>query len=105
MDDTLQRLLDAEHRAEKMARDAEAAYEERLRETSDEAHHLDEELTSRIPALRDTWIKRSAERAATSIAETERRYGERHEKLRQAAENNETRALDAAFVLLLDPRI
>jgi len=105
MDDTLQRLLDAEHRAEKMAREAEEAYEERLRTTADEAHQLDEELTSRIPELRDVWIKRSAERAATTIAETERRYGERHEKLRQAAESNETRALDAAFRLLQDPRI
>lgn len=105
MDDTLQRLLDAELRAETIAREAEEEHERTIRLAMAETRELDEAFTARIPELQHTWIARSEERAVTTIAEVERRYGERHERLRDTAEEREDEALSAAFRILMDSRL
>ena len=105
MDDTLQRLLDAEMTAERLAREAEEAHERTIQEAMSEARALDEAFTARIPELQQAWIRRAEERAAKTIAEVERRYDERHERLRDMAEEREDAALNAAFQVLVDIRL
>jgi V/A-type H+/Na+-transporting ATPase subunit G/H len=105
MDDTLQRLLDAEVKAETLAREAEEAHELSIREAVTEARDLDEAFTARIPEIRQAWTHRAEERAAKTIAEVERRYDERHERLRDMAEDREDEALAAAFQVLIDTRL
>lgn len=105
MDDTLQRLLDAEMKAENLAREAEEDHQRTIAAAVDEARELDASFSERIPDLQKTWIARSEERAAKTIAEVERRYGERHETLREMAELREEEALDAAFQVLIDVRL
>ena len=100
MDDTLQRLLDAEMKAESIAREAEEAREKTIRAATLEARELDEAFTAKIPTLQQTWIARSEERAANAIAEIERRYDERYERLRDIAEDREEEALNAGFRML-----
>jgi V/A-type H+/Na+-transporting ATPase subunit G/H len=105
MDDTLQRLLDAEMRAESLAREAEEEHQRTIAAAMEEARELDAGFSVRIPDLQRTWIARAEERAAKTIAEVERRYDERHENLRDLADQREEEALDAAFQLLLDVRL
>lgn len=105
MDDTLQRLLDAEMRAEALATEAEEAHEQTIQETMAEVRERDEAFAASIPALQQSWIHRADERAEKTIAETERRYGERHERLRDIAEEREDAALSAAFQVLIDTRL
>jgi V/A-type H+/Na+-transporting ATPase subunit G/H len=105
MDDTLQRLLDAEMKAENLAREAEEERERTIRAATLEARELDEAFSAKIPTLQQTWIARSEERAANSIAEIERRYDERHERLRDIAEEREDEALNAGFRILMDSRL
>jgi len=105
MDDTLQRLLDAEMRAERLAKEAEEEHQQTIAAALEEARDIDERLTSRIPEIQKTWIDRSEERATKTIAEIERRYDERHQSLRELAEEREAEALEAAFQLLIDVRL
>lgn len=105
MDDTLQRLLDAEMKAENLAREAEEERERTIRVATLEARELDEAFSARIPTLQQTWVSRSEERANNTIAEIERRYDERHERLRDIAEEREDEALNAGFRILMDSRL
>jgi V/A-type H+-transporting ATPase subunit G/H len=105
MDDTLKRLLDAELRAEQLARDAEQEQERVIQAAIREAAARDERFTARIPDLHRAFINKAEERAEQTIAELKRRYDERHAQLRNMAEEREQDALKAAFSLLIDPRL
>jgi vacuolar-type H+-ATPase subunit H len=104
MDDTLQRLLDAEMQAQSLAREAEESQQRTVAAAMEEARELDQRFTDRIPDLQRSWVSRAEERAAKTIAELERRFDERHQALRDMAEQREDDALDAAFRVLLDVR-
>lgn len=103
MDDTLQRLLDAELRAEQLARQAEHDQERLIQDAMSEARAEHERFTERVPALHQAFISKAEERAEQSIAELRRRYDERHTLLRDQAEHREEVALEAAFQVLIDP--
>lgn len=103
MDDTLQRLLDAEMRAEKIAQQAEAEQERIIQEAMADAKSENDRFTARIPDLHRAFIKKAEERAEQKVAELRRRYDERHVQLRDQAERREAEALEAAFQLLIDP--
>ncbi|MGM0554295.1 MAG: ATPase [Pseudomonadota bacterium] len=102
MDDSLQRLLDAEVRAEQIARDAEERRDRTIREAEAEASKQEESLDERIPGLQKSWLERSEAKAAKTVAELERRYEERHTQLRDQVEGRENEALEAAFRILVD---
>lgn len=104
MDDTLQRLLDAEMRAEKIARQAEADRENIIQGALMEARAEEERFESRIPELHDSFIDKADSRAEQTVAELKRRYDERHAQLRNMADEREDDALEAAFALLIDPK-
>jgi len=103
MDDTLQRLLDAEMRAEKIARQAEAERENIIQGALLEARAEDQRFESRIPELHKSFIDKADSRAEQTVAELKRRYDERHAQLRNLADEREDDALAAAFDLLMDP--
>ncbi|MGD8206640.1 MAG: ATPase [Thiohalocapsa sp.] len=105
MDDTLKRLLDAEMRAERLAREAEEEQERVIQAAMQEARTEDERFTARVPDLHRSFIRKSEERAEQTIAELKRRYDERHVQLRNLAEEREQEALQAAFELLIDPAL
>ena len=104
MDDTLQRLLEAEMRAEKIAQDAEEDQEKVIQGALDEARSDEDRFRGRIPDLHRAFIDKAQERAEQTVAELKRRYDERHVQLRDLAEQREDEALEAAFEVLIDPR-
>lgn len=103
MDDTLQRLLDAEMRAEKIAQQAEADRERMIQGALSEARSEEERFESRVPELHKSFIEKAEARAEQTVAELKKRYDERHAQLRNLAEQREEEALEAAFAFLVDP--
>ncbi len=104
MDDTLQRLLAAEMRAEKIAQQAEKEQEQVIHKAMADAKAENERFTTRIPDLHRSFISKAEERAEQNIAELRRRYDERHVQLRDQSEQREDEALQAAFQVLMDPQ-
>jgi vacuolar-type H+-ATPase subunit H len=103
LDETLQRLLDAEMRAERIARDAEQERERIIQAAMTDARAEEQRFTVRVPDLHRGFIRKAEERAEQTIAELKRRYDERHVQLRDMAEQREQEALEFAFELLIDP--
>jgi vacuolar-type H+-ATPase subunit H len=103
VDDTLQRLLDAEARAEKIAQQADADRERLIQGALMEARAEEQRFTNRIPELHASFVEKAESRAEQTVAELKRRYDERHAQLRSLAEEREDEVLDAAFALLVDP--
>jgi vacuolar-type H+-ATPase subunit H len=103
MEDTLQRLLAAELRAEKIASQAEEEQERLIQQAMADAKADNERFTARVPDLHRAFIAKAEERAEQNIAELRRRYDERHVLLRDQAEQREDEALEAAFHVLIDP--
>lgn len=104
MEDTLQRLLAAELRAEQIASLAEQEQERLIQQTLADAKAESERFSARIPELQRSFIAKAEERADQHIAELHRRYDERHRQLRDQADQREDEALEAAFQVLLDPK-
>jgi vacuolar-type H+-ATPase subunit H len=101
MDDTLKRLLAAENAASDLVKKAQADSEGLIQAALQEARQQDERFHARIPELHASFLEKSDQRARQTVAEMERRFEERLTALRNAAENNEDKALDAAFDHLL----
>jgi hypothetical protein len=104
MDNTLQRLLDAEMRAEKLAKQAEAERERIIQGALLEARAEEERFEARVPELHSSFVEKAEARAEQTVAEIKKRYDERHAQLRNLAEEREEDALDAAFNVLVDPQ-
>ncbi len=92
MDDTLQRLLDAEMRAEQIARQAEAEREHIIQGALLEARAEEDRFETRIPELHAAFIEKAEARAEQTVAELKRTL----------ADEREDEALAAAFTLLID---
>ncbi len=105
MDDSLQRLLDAEIRAEQIARQAEQARETLVQGALKQSRAEDERFDARIPELHASFVEKAETRAEQTVKELRRRYDERHAQLRDLAEEKEADALEAAFQLLLSAEL
>jgi hypothetical protein len=103
MDDSLQRLLDAEARAEKIVQQADLEREDTIQSALMEARAEDDRFEARIPELHASFVEKAEARAGQTIQEIKRRFDERHAELRDFAELREEEALEAAFSLLVDP--
>jgi predicted metalloendopeptidase len=103
MDDSLQRLLDAEMRAEKIAQHAETERERIIQGALAETRAEEERFEKRTPELHASFVDKADSRAEQTIAELKRRYDERHVQLRELAEQREDDALEAAFAILIGP--
>ncbi|MCP4042480.1 MAG: ATPase [Gammaproteobacteria bacterium] len=105
MDDTLKRLLDAEHRAEETVREAKANRETITRKALEEAHHTEQQFNTRIPEIHASFLGKSEARASRTITELQHRYDERNRELHRMAEEHEGEAIQAALALLTDPEM
>ncbi|MCU0766754.1 MAG: ATPase [Gammaproteobacteria bacterium] len=105
MDDQLKRLLDAEKRAEDLARQAEEDQEKMIQAALREARHAEERFQARTPDIHSSFLEKAEARAEQTVKELRKRYDERHVQLREMAEQREAEALDAAFTVLADPEI
>lgn len=103
MDETLQRLLEAEQRAEEIVHQADAERERIIKDALQEARIEEERFEARIPELHAAFIDKAEQRAQQTNSELKKRYDERHSELRNQAEAREAEALDAAFEMLIDP--
>lgn len=103
MDDSLQRLLEAEARAQTLI---DQANHERQRIVEDALAAV-REAEARFEAgradLRAPFLSEAQGRAEQVVAELSRKYGERQRTLRELAARHESEAVDAALALLLDP--
>jgi vacuolar-type H+-ATPase subunit H len=105
VDDQLKRLLDAEKRAEDLARQAEEDQEKMIQAALREARHAEERFQARTPDIHSSFLEKAEARAEQTVKELRKRYDERHVQLREMAEQREAEALDAAFTVLADPEI
>ncbi|WP_275098535.1 ATPase [Sedimenticola hydrogenitrophicus] len=103
MDQTLQRLLDAERRAETIVREADEERDRIIQGALQEAHAEEERFEARIPDLHRSFIDKAEQRADQTNNELKKRFDEHHVELRNLAEEREAEALEAAFQLLTDP--
>lgn len=104
MDDTLKRLLAAETAASELVEKAQADGEQLIRTAVGEARQQEERFEARIPELHTSFLEKSDQRAQQTVAEMERRFEERLNQLRDAADSHEDTALDAAFREMLGHR-
>jgi len=103
MDDQLQRLLEAEARAQAVI---DAASQERQRMIEDAlaaVHDAEARFEAGRAELRAPFLNEAKGRAEQAVAELARKYGERQRTLRDLASRHEAEAVDAALTLLLDP--
>ena len=101
MDDTLKQLLAAEGAATDLVDKAERDGERLIQTAIQEARSQETRFENRKPDLHAGFLEKSDQRARQTIAEMERRFQERLAQLREAADQNEDHALDAAFGALL----
>jgi V/A-type H+/Na+-transporting ATPase subunit G/H len=103
VDDQLQRLLEAEARAQAVI---DAASQERQRIIDDTLAAV-RDAEARFEAgrieLRAPFLNEAQGRAGQAVAELTRKYGERQRNLRDLASRHESEAVNTALALLLDP--
>jgi V/A-type H+-transporting ATPase subunit G/H len=103
VDDQLQRLLEAEARAQEVI---DAASRERQRIIDDTLAAV-RDAEARFEAgraeLRAPFLNEAQGRADQAVAELTRKYGERQRNLRDLASRHESEAVNTALTLLLDP--
>ncbi len=101
MDDTLKQLLAAEGAATELVDKAERDGERLIQAAIQEARSQEARFENRKPELHAGFLEKSDQRAQQTIAEMERRFQETLSQLRESADQNEDRALEAAFRALL----
>jgi V/A-type H+/Na+-transporting ATPase subunit G/H len=102
MENVLQRLLDAELKAQSLVEDAKKQRDRLVDEAREEVKRAEQRFESRIPDIHASFIDKAEERAQTYIKELDRRYQERKELLIEVSERNQQQAVDKVLELLLD---
>jgi len=102
VDDQLKRLLDAEKRAEQIARQAEEDQDRTIQTALREARTEEERFQARVPEIHSSFLEKAEALAEQTVKELKKRSDERHTQLREMAEAREAEALEAAFAVLTD---
>lgn len=105
MDDQLQRLLDAEARAQALIDGANRERQHILDEALASVRDAEARFEASRPELRAPFLNEAQARAEQAVAELSRKYGERHRTLCEQAARHESEAVEAALTLLLDPSL
>ena len=103
MDDQLQRLLEAEARAQAVIDGANQQRQRMIEDALASAREAEARFEAGRSELRAPFLKEAHGRAEQAVAELARKYGERQRTLRELAARHETEAVEAALNLLLDP--
>ena len=102
MNESLERLLDAEQRARRLVDDALAQRDRTLEKARHEAEEAERQFENRMAELRRGLRAGAEERAGQRIGEMEREFAERGRRLRELAGMHRDGALEAAVELLTD---
>ena len=105
MDDQLQRLLEAEARAQTLIDGANRERQRILDEALAAVHDAEARFEASRTELRAPFLNDAQARAEQAVAELSHKYGERHRMLCALAARHESEAVDAALALLLDPTL
>jgi vacuolar-type H+-ATPase subunit H len=102
MDNVLQRLLNAELKAQDVVEQAKLSRDRLISETRAEVKRAEQRFEARIPDIHASFSNKAQERATTHIKELERRYLERQALLLDEAEQHHDEAVQQVLALLLD---
>ncbi|MFK5894629.1 MAG: ATPase [Pseudomonadota bacterium] len=102
MENVLQRLLDAELKAQSLVEDAKKERDRLVYEAREEVKRAEQRFELRIPEIHASFIDKAEERAKTHIKELERRYQERRDLLVQISNQHQQQAVEEILELLLD---
>lgn len=103
MTEPLHRLLETEARAQGLIDRAQHERQHAIDEALSTAHSAEARFEANRAALRAPFISEAQARADQAIADLSRQYAERQRVLRELASRHESRAVEAALALLLDP--
>jgi len=101
MENTLKRLLTVETEAEQLIAQVQKQREQIIQQALEEAHQAEQQFQAKIPEIQASFLKKTETRATQTIAELNKRYEERKERLRYLADENQQKALEAAVNLLM----
>jgi vacuolar-type H+-ATPase subunit H len=102
MINVLQRLLDAELKAQAIVENAKKERDRLINEARDEVKRAEQRFEARIPELHASFTDKAKERAQTQINELERRYHERRDRLIEISEKYQQKAVDDVLNLILN---
>ena len=102
MINVLQRLLDAELKAQAIVENAKKERDRLINEARDEVKRAEQRFEARIPELHASFTDKAKERAQTQINELERRYQERRDRLIEISEKYQQKAVDDVLSLILN---
>jgi vacuolar-type H+-ATPase subunit H len=105
LDDQLQRLLEAEARAQGVIDAASHERQRMVEDTLAAVRDAEARFEAGRAGLRAPYLNEARGRADQTVAELARKYGERQRMLRDLASRHESEAVDAALALLLDPSV
>ena len=103
MDDQLQRLLEAEARAQAVIQNANHERQRMIEDALASVRDAEARFEAGRAELRAPFLNEAKGRAEQAVAELARKYGKRQRTLRDLASRHEAEAVDAALTLLLDP--
>ncbi len=101
--DDLQRLLEAERRAQATIDDANRERQRIVDAALAAARDAEARFEAGRADLRAPFLNEARGRAEQTVAELARKYGERQRAMRELASRHEAEAVEAALALLLDP--
>jgi V/A-type H+-transporting ATPase subunit G/H len=103
VDDQLQRLLEAEARAQAVIDDASQQRDHMIEEALATVRDAEARFEAGKAELRAPFLNEAQGHAEQAVAELTRKHEERQRTLRELASRHETEAVEAALTLLLDP--
>ena len=101
MENVLQRLLDAELKAQAIVEDARQERDLLVSEAREEVKRAEQRFEARIPEIHASFTDKAEGRAEAQINELERRYQERRELLLETSAQHHQQAIDEVLLLLL----
>jgi V/A-type H+-transporting ATPase subunit G/H len=105
VDDQLQRLLEAEARAQAIIDDASNERKRMIEDALAATRDAEARFEANKTELRAPFLKEAQAHAEQAIAELTRKHEERQRSLRDMATRHEAEAVEAALTLLLDPSV
>ncbi len=103
MEEELKLLLEAEVRAEALVDGTRRECERLIEQAHSEVRAAEQRVEAHLPEVRSALFTEAGERADRELAELERRYRERSDRLRSLARKHEEEVVSAAFALFVDP--
>ncbi len=102
MENVLQRLLDAELKAQEIVENAKKERDLLVDEAREEVKRAEQRFELRIPEIYSSFADKAEQRANAQINELERRYQERRQQLLEISAQHQQQAAEAVLDLLLN---